>query len=130
MPPLVELTAPVVLVYGLGTLQHIDDDRAGGVRRNRPARQADAARPGRSVAVPPQLFVSPLGVATTNPAGSVSVKATPVSATVFAAGFVMVNVSVVMPLNTMVVGLNAFAIDGRRHDDNAGGGRPARAALG
>ena len=38
--------------------------------------------------------------------------ATPVSATVFAAGLVIVNVSVLVPLSGMLVGLNALAIDG------------------
>jgi len=50
--------------------------------------------PAVAVAVPPQLSVRPFGVAMTKPAGSASVKATPASATVFAAGFVRVNVSV------------------------------------
>jgi hypothetical protein len=42
----------------------------------------------------------------------VSVNATPVSATVFAAGLVAVKVSVVVPFSGIVVGLNAFAIEG------------------
>jgi hypothetical protein len=53
-----------------------------------------------------------LGVATTIPAGRVSEKATPVSATAFAAGFVMVKVSVETPLTAISVGLNALAIEG------------------
>src|SRR5258707_693429 len=61
------------------------------------------------VSVPPQTVVVP--VATDNPAGSVSVNATPVSA-VLALGFVIVNVSEVVPFRGIVVGLNAFAIDG------------------
>src|SRR6476661_4650643 len=36
--------------------------------------------PAAAVAVPPQLLVRPFGVATTKPAGSVSLKAIPVSA--------------------------------------------------
>ena len=68
--------------------------------------------PATAVAVPPQALVRPLGVDTTSPAGSVSVNATPVSATVFAAGLVTLKVSVVVPLSGIVVGLNALAIEG------------------
>ena len=39
-------------------------------------------------------------------------KATPVSATVLAAGLVTVKVSVVVPFSGMEIGLNAFAITG------------------
>ena len=41
-----------------------------------------------------------------------AVKATPVSATVFAFGFVMVNVKVEVPPCVVLVGLNALAITG------------------
>src|SRR5579859_3618747 len=68
--------------------------------------------PATAVAVPPQVLDSPFGVATTSPMGSVSVKATPASATVLAAGLVMVRVSVVVPFNGMLVGLKALAITG------------------
>src|SRR5258708_21952698 len=64
------------------------------------------------VAVPPQLFDNPFGVATTNPAGNVPVNAAPFSVTVLAGGLVIVNVSVVVPFNEIVVGLNALAIVG------------------
>jgi hypothetical protein len=47
--------------------------------------------PAAAVAVPPQSLVGL--VATTSPAGSVSGNATPTSATVLAAGLVMVKVS-------------------------------------
>src|SRR5215472_1018471 len=52
-----------------------------------------------AVAVPPQLFVSPLGVEIASPAGSVSLKPTPVSDTVFAAGLVIVKASETVPFN-------------------------------
>ena len=48
------------------------------------------------VTVPPQAVVVPS--ATVKPVGNASVKATPVSAAVFAAGFVMVKVSAEVPL--------------------------------
>src|SRR4029077_11221027 len=63
---------------------------------------------GVPLQVPPRLF----GVATTIPAGRVSVNATPVSATALAAGLVMVNVSVETPFTAITVGLNAFAMEG------------------
>jgi hypothetical protein len=68
--------------------------------------------PATAVAVPAQVFVNPFGVETTSPAGKVSLYATPVWATEFAAGLVIVNVSVETPLNEIVVGLNALAIAG------------------
>jgi hypothetical protein len=68
--------------------------------------------PATAIAVPPQLFESPFGVATTNPAGNVSVNATPASATEFAAGLVTVKVRDVVPFNTSVAAPKALAIDG------------------
>jgi hypothetical protein len=68
--------------------------------------------PAVAVAVPPHVLLSPLGVATTNPDGSVSVNATPDSATVFSDGLVIVNVNDVVPFNGTVAAPNALAIDG------------------
>src|SRR5579859_363626 len=68
--------------------------------------------PATAVAVPLQVLDNPFGVDTTNPVGKVSVKATPVSATVLVAGLVMVRVSVVVPFRGIDVGLKALAIDG------------------
>ena len=62
------------------------------------------------VSVPPQTVAEAL--ATVKPVGNVSVNATPVKATVLAAGFVMVNVSDVVALSPIVAGLNTLAIDG------------------
>src|SRR5215470_10951489 len=63
-------------------------------------------------AVPPQVLVKPFGVATFSPVGSVSLNATPLSATVLAAGFVIVKVNVLVPFNGIELGLNPLAIDG------------------
>jgi hypothetical protein len=68
--------------------------------------------PATAVPVPPHVLVSPFGVATTIPAGSVSVKATPVSATALAAGFVIVKVSDVVPFNGIFGEPKALAIEG------------------
>ncbi len=62
-----------------------------------------------NVTVPPQTVA--VAFETVNPFGRVSVKLTPVSASaVF--GLVIVNVSELVALTAIVVGLNAFAIDG------------------
>ena len=62
------------------------------------------------VSVPPQTVAE--AFATVKPVGSVSVKATPVKATAFAAGFVIVNVSEVVAFSAMLDGLKTLAIDG------------------
>jgi hypothetical protein len=60
--------------------------------------------------VPPQTLLVPL--TTVSPVGSVSLKATPVKATVLAAGLVMVNCNDVVAFSAMLVGLKTLAIDG------------------
>ena len=62
------------------------------------------------VSVPPQTVAEAL--ATVKPVGKVSANATPVRATAFAAGFVMVNVSEVVAFSAMLAGLNTLAIEG------------------
>jgi len=75
-----------------------------------PDRLAEVA-PAVAVALPPQLFVNPFGVATTSPAGRLSVKASPVSdAPVL--GLPTVKVSDVVPLVEIVVEPNTFVIVG------------------
>src|SRR5438270_637211 len=61
---------------------------------------------------PPQLPESPLGVATTSPAGKLSVNATPVSETVLLIGLVMAKVNDVEPFNGTVAGPNDFVMAG------------------
>src|SRR5258708_1335717 len=65
-----------------------------------------------AVAVPPQVLVSPLGVATTRPAGRLSVKATPVSGIVLAAGLVIVKLSEVEPFSAMAAAPNDLVMVG------------------
>lgn len=55
------------------------------------------ADPATAVAVPPQVSVRPLGVATTTLAGKLSVKERFVRATVFPAGLAMVMLMVLVP---------------------------------
>lgn len=68
--------------------------------------------PATAVAVPPQEFATPFGVATTMPEGSVSVTATPVSDCVLAAGLVNVSVKEVVPSSATFAEPNDTAIDG------------------
>lgn len=63
-----------------------------------------------TVSVPPQTLL--VAVVTVSPVGSVSVKPTPVRETGLPAGFVMVNVKLVVALSAMVPGLNPFEIEG------------------
>jgi hypothetical protein len=67
--------------------------------------------PAAAVAVPPQLLVSPLGVATCRPAGRVSVNATPVSAR-FVFGLLMLKVNDVLAFSRMLAAPKVFVIVG------------------
>ena len=62
------------------------------------------------VRVPPQTVA--VALATVTPVGRVSVNATPLSGSTFAAGLVMVNVSEVVPLTLIEDGLKTLAMDG------------------
>src|ERR1700687_1395191 len=60
--------------------------------------------------VPPQTLLVPL--TTVRPAGRLSVKATPISGSTFAAGFVIVNCKLVVAFKAIGEGLNTLAIVG------------------
>src|SRR5882724_6008341 len=113
VPPLVEVTFPVVLFF---TPEVVPVTLTVSVQLLLTAMVPPASEtlpePATAVAAPPQVLVKPLGVATTNPAGSVSVNATPVSATAFAPGLVMVKVSEVVPFSGRFAAPKALAIDG------------------
>src|SRR5215472_9445084 len=110
VPPLVEVTLPVVLVYWpeaapvtvtlnwhwppTAIVAPVSEIPVGAV----------------VVTVPPQTAA--VALATVRPVGSVSVNATPVSGSTFAAGLVMMNVSEVVAFSAIVEGLNCLAIDG------------------
>src|SRR5258708_4433045 len=67
--------------------------------------------PATAVAVPPHVLVNPLGVATTSPAGRLSVNATPFSVTpVF--GFWIVKVSDVVPFSGIAAAPKTLVIVG------------------
>ncbi len=115
-PPFVDVTAPVVLLYVPATelvtfTLNVQETLAAMVA---PVRVM-LFDPATAVTIPPAHPippVNPFGVATTRLAGSVSVNPTPVSATVFAAGLVMVKLRAEVPVTAIAVGLNAFAITG------------------
>ena len=68
--------------------------------------------PAVAVGVPPQVLLSPLGVATSRLASKVSVNPTPVSPTVLADGLVMVIVMLLVPPGAMLGGVKAFTVVG------------------
>src|SRR5262245_28919998 len=110
VPPLTEVTAPVVLVYWPETAPVT-------VTENWHWPLAAIVAPVREmpvgavvVTVPPQIVAEALP--TVNPVGSVSVKLTPVSETVLAPGLVMVKVSEVVAFSAIVFGVKTLAIDG------------------
>lgn len=110
VPPLVEVTAPVVLVY-------CPEAAPVTVTLNWHCPLAAIVAPASEIPVgavvvnvPPQTVE--VEFATVSPVGSVSVNATPVSGSTLAAGLVMVKVSEVVAFSAMDEGLNAFAIDG------------------
>jgi hypothetical protein len=113
VPPLVELTAPVVFVNDPGVLPvtftlKLQFAPAAIV----PPLRLSAPDPAAAVIVPAQELANPFGVAIVIPVGNVSVNATPVNATEFAAGFVIVKLSEDVPFGEIAIGLNALAIEG------------------
>lgn len=68
--------------------------------------------PAVAVAVPPQVLARAFGVATTRPAGSESVKPTPVKETEFEEGLASVRASEVVPLGAMLEAPKDFAMEG------------------
>src|SRR5712671_306998 len=110
VPPLVEVTLPVVLV-------NWPEAAPVTVTENWHWLLTAIVAPDKAipvgevvVKVPPQTVAEAL--ATVRPVGSVSVKATPVKATALAAGLVIVKVSEVVAFRAMFAGLNILAIDG------------------
>ena len=110
VPPLVEVTLPVVLVYWPEAAPVTVTLNWHWLLTAIVAPVSAIPVGAVVVSVPPQTVA--VAFATVSPVGNVSVKATPVSATVFAAGLVMVNVSEVVAFRAMLLGLNTLAIDG------------------
>lgn len=95
VPPSFEVTAPVVLffmpVVVAVTLTEIAQELLPATV---PPDKVIDPDPATAVVVPPQVVLSPLGVATTNPAGRTSVNATPVR--LFELELLMVKVRLVV----------------------------------
>jgi len=109
--PKVDETGPVVLLYVPGMLEVTLTLMAQEpLSATDPPVSEMLPLPAVAVAVPPQLLVSPLGVATMTFAGRLSVNATPSCAA--AAGFVIVIVSFERPFTTIESGLKPLAIVG------------------
>ena len=112
VPPLAELTAPVVLVKVAAVVPvTLAATVQVALAATEPPGSEMVAPPALALAVPLQVLLSPLGAETTRPLGNVSVNATPVSA-VAPFGLVRVKVSVLHPLSGTDAGLKAVAIDG------------------
>jgi len=78
---------------------------------NVPPERLMLPEPATAVAVPPQVLFKALGVATTRPAGKLSVKAIPVRLRLVF-GFWMVNVNEVVPFRGISAAPNTLVIEG------------------
>lgn len=110
VPPLVEVTLPVVLVYE-------PDAAPVTVTLNWHGVPAATLAPLNAIPVGAVVTKVPphtadVELATVRPVGSVSANATPSSEVVFPVGLVMVKFSEVVAFNAIADGLNTFAIDG------------------
>jgi hypothetical protein len=109
-----DVTAPVVLTrfppaVAVTLTINVHEALAATV----PPERLTLFEPAAAVMVPPPHEpVSPLGVATTSPAGNVSVNATPVSAAVLPAGLVMVKLKVVVAFRPICDAPNDLLIEG------------------
>ena len=110
VPPLVEVTLPVVFVYWPEAAPVTVTENWHWLFAATVAPESAIPVGAVVVSVPPQTVAD--AFATVRPVGNVSVKATPVSELAFAAGLVMVNVSDVVAFSAMLLGLKAFAIEG------------------
>jgi hypothetical protein len=114
VPPSVEVTAPVVLfcVPAAVPVTFTEKVQELLVARVAPARLTVEEPASAVMAPPPQAPVNALGEDTTKPAGRLSVNATPVNATVFATGLLIVKLNEVEPFNGMLAAPKALMITG------------------
>src|SRR5258708_20195776 len=87
VPPSVDVTCTLLFFTPAVVPVTFTDNVHEALIASVPPDRLTVPEPATAVAVPPQVLLNPLGVATTRPAGRLSVKATPVSATL-AFGFV------------------------------------------
>jgi hypothetical protein len=113
VPPLVELTAVVVLLCRPTLTPFTVTVSVQLVfTPTVPLLSAMELLLAAAVTDPPQPFTTPGVLSTVSPPGSVSLNWTPVSETVLAAGLAMVNVTVVVVFSAMLDAPNAFAMVG------------------
>src|SRR5581483_4070984 len=97
VPPLVEFTAPVVLFCAPAAIPVTFTEKLHELLGLRPAPdKLTLLEPSTAVIVPPQVPLKLLGVASTSPAGNVSVKAIPFRV-VALLGLLMVKLRAVVP---------------------------------
>src|SRR4029077_9766041 len=113
VPPLAEVTWTLLFstppVTAVTFTEKVQEPFAGNVA---PPRLTDE-EPAAAVMVPaPQVPVRAFGVDTTRPAGKLSVKAMPVSATAFAVGLVIVKLREVEPFSGRVAAPNVLVMTG------------------
>jgi hypothetical protein len=107
LPPSVEVTVTLLFFVPAVVPCTFTETVQLALAASVPAERLTEPEPAVAVAVPPQVLFRPDGVATTRPAGKLSVKASPFSVTpVF--GFWMVNVSDVDPFSGILVAPNCF----------------------
>ena len=111
MPPSVEVTWTLLFLTPAVVPVTLTETVQLALAASVPPERLMLPEPATAVAVPPQVLFNPLGVATTNPAGRLSVKAIPVSARVVL-GFWMVNVNDVVPFNGMLAAPKALVMVG------------------
>src|SRR6267154_2485565 len=111
VPPSVEVTWTLLFFTPAVVPVTFSDTVHDALAANVPPDRLAEPDPATAVDVPPQVLVKPFGVATTKPAGKLSVNAAPVSASA-AFGFVTLKVSEVEPFSAMLAAPNAFTIVG------------------
>jgi len=108
VPPGVEVTCTLLFLTPIDVPVTFSDTVQLAKFARLPPDKLAEPDPATAVAVPLQVLLRLLGVATTTPAGKVSVNATAVSVPPVP-GLLMVNVSEDVALKTIVVGEKAFA---------------------
>lgn len=112
VPPLVEPTVTLLFfapaVVPVTFKLSVQEAPAASV----PPDRLTADEPVAAAAVPVQVVVKPLGVATSRPVGKLSLNPTLVSDTVFAAGLVIVKASEVVPFSAILGAPNDSAMVG------------------
>src|SRR5882757_10771722 len=109
VPPSVEVTCTLLFFTPAVVPATFSDTVHDALAANVPPARLAEPDPATAVDVPPQVLVKPFGVATTKPAGKLSVNAAPVRASP-AFGFVTLKVSEVEPLRGMLMAPKTLVI--------------------